>query len=290
LIKYFPKSLNNTKDIKDFRIIIISQIGVDHLSDEESINWDEDTDDEISWGDTISNGSNVESESHTDDGMVSWGHTIPQQNVTRDIAIQESIPLPQTQYESNPNPSSMILGEGESVIFYKRKHFGSLLGSIISGIILVFFGITLAIASPIGVLLIFIGLIPLVGAFLEMIKTEYVITNKRVYAKTGLLSRKATDASFDKITDASISQSFSGRLFGYGDVRINTAGTQTYEIIFKGVPNPMLVRSKIKSVSENYEKSTRINERIERLEDRYLTGEISKTQYEEAKRRLERRM
>jgi uncharacterized membrane protein YdbT with pleckstrin-like domain len=184
----------------------------------------------------------------------------------------------------------MILGEGESVIFYGRKHFGSLLGLIILGIVLVFFGIILTLNSPIGISLIFVGMIPLIEAFLEMLKTEYVITNKRVYAKTGLLNRKATDASFEKITDASISQSFSGRLFNFGDVRINTAGTQNYEIVFKGVSHPILVRSKIKSVSENYEKSVRIHERIDRLEDRYLTGEISKTQYEEAKRRLERRV
>jgi uncharacterized membrane protein YdbT with pleckstrin-like domain len=185
----------------------------------------------------------------------------------------------------------MVLGEGESVIWYGRRSALSLMGLIVPGVLITLLGIFAASIDAVAMLFLStFGLILLVVAFLILWQTEYVITNRRVYSKVGILSRRATDASFEKITDASISQNFGGRMLGYGDVRINTAGTQTYEICFEGVPAPTVVRSKIQSISRRSDQERDIQKRIERFEDRYLAGEISREQFERAEKNLRNRV
>ena len=131
-----------------------------------------------------------------------------------------------------------------------------------------------------------LGLIFFLVAALKWWMTEYVVTSGRVYSKTGLISRRVRDAALEKVTDAAIYQGFMGRILGYGDVRINTAGTVGYEIVFSGISDPVGLRGKITSVGERFKEDSRIKDRLERLEDRYLTGEITREQLESAKRRI----
>jgi hypothetical protein len=58
---------------------------------------------------------------------------------------------------------------------------------------------------------------------LRYINQEYVLTNRRVIQVSGVLNRKATDSSLEKINDAVLTQSFFGRMFDYGDLTVLTA-------------------------------------------------------------------
>ena len=170
-------------------------------------------------------------------------------------------------------PTGLELTPGEVVVWYDRRCWKSLIGWLILGILTIWiFGL---------------GLIFILIAVFKRYGSEYTVTNKRVYSRYGLLSRRTSETTFDKITDSSLSQGVLGRLLSYGDLRINTAGSIYYEIVFKGVNDPKYVQAKVRSVADGYKKSIRIKERIERLEDMYLAGQITKEQFEEAKRKLE---
>ena len=52
---------------------------------------------------------------------------------------------------------------------------------------------------------------------------EFVVTTRRVLQLEGVVNKKVTDSSLEKINDAILTQSLFGRIFGYGDLDILTA-------------------------------------------------------------------
>jgi uncharacterized membrane protein YdbT with pleckstrin-like domain len=54
--------------------------------------------------------------------------------------------------------------------------------------------------------------------------THYVLTNYRVLVETGVLSKSSKSSQLDKINDVSCTQSVWGRMLGFGDVVLETAG------------------------------------------------------------------
>ena len=70
----------------------------------------------------------------------------------------------------------------------------------------------------------FVGaLAVLFWSILRYINQEYVLTNRRVIDVSGVLNKKTTDSSLEKINDAVLTQSIFGRIFGFGDLDILTA-------------------------------------------------------------------
>ena len=67
------------------------------------------------------------------------------------------------------------------------------------------------------------GLAVLLWTILQYLNLEYVLTNRRVIEVSGVLNKKATDSSLEKINDAVLTQSIFGRIFGFGDLDILTA-------------------------------------------------------------------
>jgi len=66
--------------------------------------------------------------------------------------------------------------------------------------------------------LVLIG-IPIVAAsYLQYTNTNYVVTNRGLYSKRGVLSRDVQQIGFDKVQNISYSQSALGSYFGYGSV------------------------------------------------------------------------
>lgn len=67
------------------------------------------------------------------------------------------------------------------------------------------------------------GLAVLLWTVLQYLNLEYVLTNRRVIEVSGVLNKKSTDSSLEKINDAVLTQSIFGRIFGFGDLDILTA-------------------------------------------------------------------
>ncbi|WP_254764269.1 PH domain-containing protein [Natrinema marinum] len=119
---------------------------------------------------------------------------------------------------------------------------------------------TLVIGIPLSLVL--IGLVIIASEYLRVTNTHYVVTNRALYKKTGVLSRDVKRIEHEKVQDISYSQSALGTHFGYGNVEVSTAGGSGVEMSFGAVPDPKGVQQ-------------RISERIDRKRGGSAEGESS---------------
>jgi uncharacterized membrane protein YdbT with pleckstrin-like domain len=124
----------------------------------------------------------------------------------------------------------LTLEDGESIQWASTPHKYSLVPAFIIGI-------------PLSLVL--IGIPLLVGSYLQYTNTNYVVTNRGLYSKRGILSRDVQQIGFDKIQNISYSQSALGSSFGYGSVDISTAGGSGVELKFRSIPDPASVQELI---------------------------------------------
>ena len=79
----------------------------------------------------------------------------------------------------------------------------------------------------------------------------WAVTNIRVIDEGGVFTRHAKESPLDKINNIEYSQSFWGRIFGYGNVDIQTAaelGESNYQMIH----HPKLLKDTITHAQEEY--------------------------------------
>ncbi|ELZ49203.1 hypothetical protein C463_00010 [Halorubrum californiense DSM 19288] len=102
-----------------------------------------------------------------------------------------------------------------------------------------------ALVVGIPLSLVLIG-IPIVAAsYLQYKNTNYVVTNKGLYSKRGILSRDVKQIGFEKVQNISYSQSAIGSSLGYGSVEVSTAGGSGVELQFRSIPDPASVQELI---------------------------------------------
>ena len=83
------------------------------------------------------------------------------------------------------------------------------------------------------------------GAYLGRENTDYVVTDKSVYKKTGILSRSVSEVEYEKVQNTSFSVGVIGRYFDYGNVDISTAGGSGVEMTLRGVRSPQDVQKRL---------------------------------------------
>lgn len=91
----------------------------------------------------------------------------------------------------------------------------------------------------------------------------WCVTNLRVVDESGFFSRYSKESPVDKINNVEYDQSIWGRLFGYGNVDIQTAaemGETTYTMIH----HPKLLKDTITHAQEEYKKA-QINKQATQL-------------------------
>jgi len=66
---------------------------------------------------------------------------------------------------------------------------------------------------------------------------EYVVTNRRVIRKYGLVAREVEQALLDRIQDITLQQGITARLLGYGTVVLETA-SETGRLTFPDIAEP----------------------------------------------------
>lgn len=91
----------------------------------------------------------------------------------------------------------------------------------------------------------------------------WCVTNVRVVDESGFFSRYSKESPLDKINNVEYDQSIWGRIFGYGNVDIQTAaemGETTYHIIH----HPKLLKDTITHAQEEY-KRAQINKQATQL-------------------------
>ncbi len=83
----------------------------------------------------------------------------------------------------------------------------------------------------------FIGCSQLLMAVLRQTGTELVVTNRRVVAKFGIVSRTTYELFLSKIEGADVQQTAWGRILGYGTITIRGVGTNLMPINYIDGPD-----------------------------------------------------
>ena len=118
------------------------------------------------------------------------------------------------------------LTKGEKIVYQGKISIWSLLPLIILGFIFIgFFGL---------------GLLFWIPAAIKYFTTELAITNKRVIAKFGLISRSTVEINLQKIESIQINQGIIGRLFNFGSIVVSGAGNPQAPV--PGISNPLSFR------------------------------------------------
>ncbi|VVC72211.1 Bacterial PH domain protein [uncultured archaeon] len=128
------------------------------------------------------------------------------------------------------------LSSGEKVV---RKFHPSALnywGWYAIGLVL----ILLILTSPIGLAVIL---------YIELKRrgTTYLVTDRRIIKEVGIFGKASTTTIYSKITDIGMRQSAIQRIFGIGNIYIDTAGGDDMEIVIRGVGGVKRVKGEIEA-------------------------------------------
>jgi uncharacterized membrane protein YdbT with pleckstrin-like domain len=89
--------------------------------------------------------------------------------------------------------------------------------------------------------------------FLSWRMNVYVLTNRRVVEATGVLSKRVSDSSLEKLTDVVLKQSIFGRMLGYGDIEVLTAAAGAGINYLKQIRRPMQFKTAMVNAKEALE-------------------------------------
>lgn len=79
--------------------------------------------------------------------------------------------------------------------------------------------------------------------WVRYLTSEYGVTNRRVFLKSGWLSHKSSETSLNKVGVITVDQSVCGRLLGYGDLVVSGFGGKMDGL--QRIPAPLQFRKKI---------------------------------------------
>lgn len=143
-------------------------------------------------------------------------------------------------------PKDMSLTEGEIPIWFGQMSWVSRWFWIVMVIICLLTGSSFFI-----VVAVLIAILVLI----DVLTSEYFISNKRIYFKRGLLSRVLNDIKIEWITNIFVQQGIFGRMLNYGDIGISSPGEHGGAIGFIGVSDPMNVKAIIEETLVNHKKN-----------------------------------
>jgi membrane protein YdbS with pleckstrin-like domain len=88
--------------------------------------------------------------------------------------------------------------------------------------------------------------------WLRWSSTVYAVTDERLIKQKGILNKKYEDIPVTMVTNVDIAQSLGKRALGYGTIMISTQGIagKKVDMLWEGVPDPLVVRSKIQEVMD----------------------------------------
>jgi len=140
------------------------------------------------------------------------------------------------------------LKKNEQIIITTKRHWFTLVGPVLVTLIGSAIGL---VAGGYFLLVAPILLCYLVYKVIERNNNIWVVTTLRVIDEFGVLSNNSKESPLDKINNVSYSQSFFGKIVGYGDVQIQTAaevGSSTYHLVEK----PKKLKDTITHMQEEY--------------------------------------
>jgi uncharacterized membrane protein YdbT with pleckstrin-like domain len=150
---------------------------------------------------------------------------------------------------TRPTPGhTRYLAADESIVLEVRRHFAVLLRPSLAAV-----GVAVAAAAigaiaspqrgdqPLDTLLGWVTLafvLRLAWKALEWWQDRVVVTDQRMFEVSGILTRKVSSMPLAKLTDLTYRRSVAGRLFGYGDLVVETAGQDQALTHIDFLPSP----------------------------------------------------
>lgn len=130
------------------------------------------------------------------------------------------------------------LRHDEKILLTVREHWLVLLPPAIVAGIVMGIAVTASVYYPkywwIATLIALLFVFNFIWKLLQRKTNIWVVTNLRVIDEYGVLSSHSVESPLDKINNVAYDQSLWGRLFGYGDVTLQTAaemGATTYRFL-----------------------------------------------------------
>jgi uncharacterized membrane protein YdbT with pleckstrin-like domain len=119
------------------------------------------------------------------------------------------------------------LVEGETIVHRAHVSWWSQFGLVLLGIILL----------VVGVGLIFLG-----WAWVNVHSTEIAITNRRIIAKFGFVSRRTIEININQVEALRVDQGFWGRILNFGTIVISGTGSSLEPA--PNIADPLVFRRK----------------------------------------------
>lgn len=165
-----------------------------------------------------------------------------------------------------------VLTKNEKVVRSIHPHSMTVLGAVCVGLLLAAAAIFASWATPndtkgnwiqwicvaVAVLL---GIPLVIVPFLRWRTTHYVITDRRVMVRRGILTKAGKDITLSKITDVSFQQTFLDRVIRSGTLNIESAGDSADELL-RNIPHSDEVQQLVNHLIDQD-----ANRRAERLVD-----------------------
>lgn len=124
---------------------------------------------------------------------------------------------------------NQVLGADESIVAKAKVSVFAFLGDFFAILVLAFLSISGSYFFAIPILII------LLRMYILITTTELVLTNKKVIAKFGFIRRDTIEVRLEKIESIRVGQGILGRIFNYGTIFVNSAGSSA-PIPFIGAP------------------------------------------------------
>ncbi|GAB3041466.1 PH domain-containing protein [Natronobiforma cellulositropha] len=146
------------------------------------------------------------------------------------------------------DPDWLHLAGDERVVWESRPHVVAMgkevpiaTALVLVGFVLALWSATSGVSSLLtlaGVVLILAGGVLALVRYVYWTNTRYVITTGELYKKRGVVSRDVVQFRLERVQNTSLEQSVLGRLLGYGELTVYTAGSGEPELTFERVPQP----------------------------------------------------
>lgn len=142
------------------------------------------------------------------------------------------------------------LADGEVVALEVRPHWASLGWPLVVFMICIAISLGIVISAPsappfVGYILLAIVLLPGIRLGIRMLKrraTTIILTSVRLIERRGIIGRTTLEIRLERINNISTRYPLLGRLFGFGDLRIDMGGEQGVSV-FPYLPRPDAVSS-----------------------------------------------
>ncbi|MCI0411433.1 PH domain-containing protein [bacterium] len=200
-----------------------------------------------------------------------------------------------------------LLGKDEQILLETKRHIFVLLGqffkeflvlaALVAGWIVIH-GYAQAEFLWIEIVIAAIAVIVLISLFIDWLRWNneaFFVTNRRVIHSSGVLNKKVLDSSLSKINDVIMEQSFLGRIFDYGTIKILTATEEVINRVDK-ISRPLEFKKAMMGAKAGLEplhpavtsaSSAQLLEELAQLKAKNL---ISEEEYNEKRKEIIKRM